>query len=112
MVQKLSLTEIPSSLYQLCLSNKLSGAIGVPQRTVIGELILSIYVNDLRQIAQPSAKWAPNFSVLNDSARAMERIHSDLLWIRIWRFDNCFMINPHKTNLIAYGIQKNVLEIT
>lgn len=45
--------------------NKLPVASGFPQRTVVRELLFSIYVNDLpnvRQIAQPSAKCvAPSF---------------------------------------------------
>ena len=100
------------------LSDKLPVASGVPQGSVLGALLFSIYVNDLPNVCQncstecyvDDTKLLLSFTV-NDSTRAMESINSDLQRIRNWCFDNCLMLNPDKTNVMVFGSRETSLKL-
>lgn len=58
------------------------------------------------KIVQPRVTlMTPSFSLsftLNDSARVIESVNTDLQRIRNWYFDNCLMLNPDNTsNMIS-----------
>ena len=55
------------------------------------------------KIVQPRVTlMTPSFSclkfTLNDSARVIESVNTDLQRIRNWYFDNCLMLNPDNTS--------------
>lgn len=100
------------------LSDRLPVVSGVPQGSVLGALLFSIYVNDLPNICQncstecyvDDTKLLLSFSA-NDSAQAIERVNSDLQRIRDWCFDNCLMLNPEKTKLMVFGSRRMSLKL-
>ena len=110
MVRKLFLSKKSSSPHQLCFIDRLSVVSGVPQGSVLGALLFSIYVNDPPNICQncstecyvDDTRLLLSFSV-NDPTQAMESVYSDLQRIRNWCFDNCLMLNPHKTKLMVFS---------
>lgn len=40
---------------------------------------------------------------VNDCVGVIESVNSNLQLIRNWCFDNCLMLNPDKTKLMAFG---------
>ena len=102
------------------LSVKLSAASGVPQGSVLGALLSSIYVNYLPNVSQncSTACYVDDTKLLmsltvNDSAWITESVNSDLQRFRNWRFDNCLMLNPDKTKLMVFcsrGMSSKLLD--
>jgi len=92
------------------LSDKLPVVSGVPQGSVLGALLFSIYVNDLPNVCKncstecyvDDTKLLLSFSA-NDPTHAMQSINSDLQKICNWCFENCLMLNPDKTKLMVFG---------
>ena len=88
------------------LSNTLPVVYGVSQGSVLGELLFSIYVNDLPAFSQrcstecyvDDTKLVLSFRV-EDADKAKDIIHNDIHLIRTWCFDNCLLLNPEKTKL-------------
>ncbi len=100
------------------LSEKLLVVSGVPQGSILGPLLFSIYVNDLPSVSQDctsdcyvdDTKLLMSFHV-EDSTIAMTKINCDLLRIRNWCFDNCLLLNPNKTKLIVFGSRQMMKKI-
>ena len=83
---------------------------GVPQGSILGPLLFSIYVNDLPEVPRhcstecyvDDTKLFVSFN-LHDSQRIVQEMNEDLLQVRNWCFGNRLLLNPDKTKLIVFG---------
>ena len=92
------------------LSEKLPVVSCVPQGSILGPLLFSIYVNDLPSATKTcsSESYVDDTKLLlsfhiNDSNAALVDLNEDLIRIRNWCFDNLLLLNPGKTKLMVYG---------
>ena len=83
---------------------------GVPQGSILGPLLFSIYVNDLPEVPRhcstecyvDDTKLFVSFN-LHDSQRIVQEMNEDLLQVRNWCFGNRLLLNPDKTKFIVFG---------
>ena len=83
---------------------------GVPQGSILGPLLFSIYVNDLPEVPRhcstecyvDDTKLFVSFN-LHDSQRIVQEMNEDLLQVGNWCFRNRLLLNPDKTKLIVFG---------
>lgn len=96
-------------------SERLHVTSGVPQGSILGPLLFSIYMNDLPSVPQhcsvqcyvDDTKLLLSFR-LQDQLRIVAEINQDLTRIRNWCFDNQLLLNPDKTKLLVCGSKRGV----
>ena len=83
---------------------------GVPQGSILGPLLFSVYVNDLPEAPRncstecyvDDTKLFVSFHS-QDTQQIVEEMNEDLLGVRNWCFRNRLLLNPDKTKLIVFG---------
>ena len=96
-------------------SESLHVASGVPQGSILGPLLFSIYMNDLPSVPQhrsvqcyvDDTKLLLSFR-LQDQSCIVADINRYLTKIRNWCFDNQILLNPDKTKLLVCGSKHGV----
>jgi len=84
----------------------------VPQGSVLGLLLFTIYINDLPHIIQQFAKpviYADDTSILIQATNIMElhaKVSDTIHHIKEWFLVNGLTLNLDKTNIINFGPQK------
>ena len=110
------LSEVLTALYQVVTigtapSERLQVASGVPQGSILGPLLFSIYMNDLPSVPQhcfvqyyvADTKLLLSFR-LQDQSRIVAEKNQDLKRIRNWCFNTQLLLNPDKTS--KHGVAK------
>ena len=99
------------------LSDALPVKCGVPQESVLGTLLFSIYVNDLSAVSEvcSTACYVDDTKLIlsftpDEFHAAEDNINADLQRIRDWCFENYLLLNPDKTKLMVFGSQQMITD--
>ena len=83
---------------------------GVPQGSILGPVLFTIYINDLISAITHShtAAYVDDIQLylkfpVSDSSSAMAAVNQDLRNITKWCVTNALLINPDKTKLVVFG---------
>ena len=95
------------------LSDLLPVSTGVPQGSILGPLLFSVYVNDLPLSLKKcevhsyvdDTKMYLSFNV-KDKDISITDLQQDLTSVRNWCFYNSLLINPDKAKLIVFGTKQ------
>lgn len=96
----------------ISLSEPLTVTYGVPQGSILGPMLFSLYMNDLPSVVKFSrvesyvgdTKIYLSFST-KDTDTCIAQISEDLRNIAEWCCSNSLLINPSKTKFIVFGVR-------
>ena len=100
------------------LSQRLPLSHGVPQGSILGPLMFTVYVNDLPSIVAnckpecyvDDSKLYVSFLV-NDLDSAIDQINKDLDQLCCWCCGNSLLINPEKTKVLVLGTRQRLQQL-
>ena len=82
--------------------------VGVPQGSILGALLVLIFINDLSEVLSSNAKLFADdtslFSVIHDSNTSALELNSDLVKINRWLFQWKMNFNPDHKEQVQEGI--------
>ena len=86
---------------------------GVPQGSILGPLLFSLYMNDLLSVVKFSIveSYAGDTKVYlsissKDIDSCLTKVTEDLRLSAVWCCTNKLLINPSKTKLILFGVRQ------
>lgn len=102
---------------QGCISNPMSIEYGVPQGSILGPLLFTLYINDLPTVIKDCkvvlyADDTALFASGNDISQIQKTLNDDLARAHQWLNANKLTLNAKKTKSMLFGTSKKLGQVT